>query len=75
MFNELPVADIRNLEIWLESFISSYKRSPNKQLLAKICLGVNAIMQHDDFDQLADQHCSYYKMKNYWLWRYQLAKS
>ncbi|WP_085299190.1 hypothetical protein [Cognaticolwellia mytili] len=73
MTTELPVAEISYLEAWLESFISSYSQSSNKQLLAKICLGVNAIMQHDDFDQLADRHCSYYKMKNYWLWRYQIA--
>jgi hypothetical protein len=77
MTTELPIADINYLEAWLESFICSYSdsHSSNKQLLAKICLGVNAIIQHDDFEQLADKHCSYYKMKNYWLWRYQLAKS
>ena len=73
MITESPSIDIYCLEAWLENFISSYSLSGNKQLLAKICLGINAIIQHDDFDQIADNHCSYYKMKNYWLWRYQIA--
>ena len=73
MTTELPIADISFLEDWLKMFISNYSHSPNKQLLAKICLSVAAIMQHDDFEQLADRHCSYYKMKSYWLWRYQMA--
>jgi|TARA_R110002094_G_scaffold142595_1_gene132952 hypothetical protein len=70
---ESATIDICYLEAWLEKFISSYNLSGNKQLLAKICLGINAIIQHDDFDQIADNHCSYYKMKNYWFWRYQIA--
>ncbi|AZQ85160.1 hypothetical protein EKO29_14940 [Colwellia sp. Arc7-635] len=74
MTTESPAVDICYLEAWLESFISTYNQSANKQLLAKICVGINAIIQHDDFDQIADRHCSYHKMKNFWQWRYQLAE-
>lgn len=73
MTTELPTLDICYLEAWLENFLSSYNESANKQLLANICLGINAIIQHDDFEQIFDRHCSYYKMRNYWQWRYQCA--
>lgn len=70
---ESTPVEIDYLEAWLASFICSYNQSSNKQLLAKICVGINAVIQHDDFDQIADKHCCYYKMKNYWSWRYSLA--
>jgi len=73
MTTESPTIDICYLEAWLEHSISSYSRSGNQQLLAKICLAINVIIQHDDFVQIVDHHCSYYKMKNYWLWRYQMS--
>ncbi|MFT6902528.1 MAG: hypothetical protein ACJAXS_002740 [Colwellia sp.] len=73
MTKESPIVDIYYLEAWLEGFVCDCKPSANKQLLAKICVAINAIMQHDDFDQIADHHCSYHKMKNYWQWRYDLA--
>jgi len=73
MNTELPSVDIGYLELWLESFICRYNQSANKQLLANICLGINAIIQHDDFDHITDRHCSYHRMKNYWQWRYQIA--
>ena len=73
MTTELPVNNISNLEVWLDNFIRQFGHSSNKQLLTKICLVVNAIMQHEDFELMRDKHCRYYKMKKYWLWRYQLA--
>ncbi|WP_077285596.1 hypothetical protein [Cognaticolwellia aestuarii] len=73
MATEPTMIEIDCLEAWLESFITNFNQSSNKQLLAKICVGINAIIQHDDFEQIADSHCSYYKMKNYWLWRYNSA--
>lgn len=66
--------DISSLEVFLINMLNNYKHSANRQTLAKICLGVNAVIQHEDFDQIADKHCSYYRMQNYWLWRYQNNK-
>ncbi|UUO22673.1 hypothetical protein FGD67_05355 [Colwellia sp. M166] len=73
MKTESVTVELDCLEAWLENFISSYNQSGNKQLLAKICAAINAIIQHDDFEKVADSHCSYLKMQNYWLWRYQIA--
>jgi len=73
MTTESPVVDICYLEAWLETFISGYHSTASKQSLEKICIGINAIIQHDDFDQIADRCCSYHKMRNYWQRRYQLA--
>ncbi|TWX65332.1 hypothetical protein [Colwellia sp. C1TZA3] len=73
MTTESPIVDICYLEAWLESFVCDCKPLANKQSLAKICIAINAIIQHEDFNQLADRHCSYHKMKNYWQWRYQIA--
>jgi hypothetical protein len=73
MTTESPIVDICYLEAWLESFVYNCKPLANKQSLAKICIAINAIIQHEDFNQLADHYCSYHKMKNYWQWRYQIA--
>ena len=73
MTTELAVNDISSLESWLDNSIKQCGHSANKQLLAKICLTVNAVMQHEDFSLIGDKHCRYYKMKKYWQWRYQVA--
>ncbi|MFT6918515.1 MAG: hypothetical protein ACJA2G_001133 [Cognaticolwellia sp.] len=74
MTTESPIVDIYCLKTWLETFVCDCKPLANKQSLARICVAINAIMQHDDFDQITDNHCSYHKMKNYWQWRYDLAE-
>ncbi|WP_259365415.1 hypothetical protein [Colwellia sp. BRX10-3] len=33
--------------------MSNYHPSANKQLLAKTCLGINAVVQHEYFHQIA----------------------
>ena len=70
MTRESPINDIYYLEASLARLVCHYKPLANKQLLSKICIAINTIMLHDDFDQIANRDCSYLKMKNYWQWRY-----
>ena len=74
MITKSPIVDIDYLEARLESLVCHCKPLANKLSLAKICMAINAIILHEDFDQIAERHCSYHKMKNYWQWRYHTIK-
>jgi hypothetical protein len=68
-------SDISYLESWLGVCLTCYCQSANSQLLAHICLSVDAIIQHEDFEQLDNRYCHYLKMRNYWLAQWQRAKA
>jgi|TARA_R110002060_G_scaffold27171_3_gene36952 hypothetical protein len=70
MITKFKAADIYSLESLLQVFIQRYNASANKKSLETICVGINAIIEHEDFDLLADCHCRYHKMQMYWQWRY-----
>jgi hypothetical protein len=69
MITEQSKVDINSLEYWLNVLIKRYNLSANKQSIESICININAIIEHEDFDQLADCYCCYHKMKTYWQWR------
>lgn len=73
MMTELSKADIKSLEHWLEVLIKRYNLSSSKQSIESICINISAIIEHEDFDQLSDYYCRYYKMKMYWQWRFKAS--
>lgn len=63
--------EIYQLEIQLGRCIRDSAPTLNVNSVSKICKAVNAIMSHDDFEQLSDNYCQYVKMQQYWLARFQ----
>ncbi|SEK64629.1 hypothetical protein SAMN05216262_10212 [Colwellia chukchiensis] len=67
MSTRLNTIDINELEKRLVATIVSYRQCYNQALLSKICVIINAIMQHQDFIDLSKTPGSYYKVRAYWL--------